>query len=88
VVILLIIAVSRFFAHRYRPGSVLELTLDGPLPDRGSSSGLPFWQPRESGLNVVREALRSAQDDPRIVGLAIKIYDPQMELAQAQEMVN
>jgi protease IV len=86
VVILLIIAVSRFLSHRYRPGSVVELTLDGALPERASSS-VPFWQTRESGLNVIREALRSAEDDPRIVGLAIKIYDPQMELAQAQELV-
>ena len=86
IAIFLIIAVSRFFAHRYRPGSVIMLTLDGPLPERASYPGLAFWQPHQEGLNVIREALQSAQKDPRIVGLAIKVYDPQMELAQAQEL--
>ncbi|MGO9264974.1 MAG: signal peptide peptidase SppA [Candidatus Binataceae bacterium] len=86
IAILLIIAVSRFFAHRYRPGSVVVLTLDGPLLERASYPSLAFWQPHQAGLNVIREALRSAQEDPRIVGLAIKVYDPEMELAQAQEL--
>jgi len=35
---------------------------------------------------VIRRALKSAETDDRIVGLAIKIVDPQMELAQAQEL--
>lgn len=85
--VFLIIAVSRFFAHRYRPGSVVVLKLDGPLLERASYAGLAFWQPRQNGLNVIRQALHSAQEDPRIVGLAIKIYDPSMELAQAQELI-
>jgi protease-4 len=54
--------------------------------ERTNSSVLSFVQQQQVGLNVIRQALRSAQDDPRIVGLAIKIYDPDMELAQAQEL--
>lgn len=85
-VVTLIIAVSRYIAHRYRPGSVIVLSLDGPLMERASYTSLAFLQPHPAALNVIREALHGAQDDPRIVGLAIKIYDPEMELAQAQEL--
>ncbi len=66
IAILLIIAVSRFFAHRYRPGSVVVLTLDGPLLERASYPSLAFWQPHQAGLNVIREALRSAQEDQNL----------------------
>jgi len=34
----------------------------------------------------VRSALKTAADDPRIAGLALKVIDPEMELAQAQEL--
>jgi protease-4 len=34
----------------------------------------------------VRRALNIAQDDPRIVGLAVRVIDPQFELAQAEEL--
>ncbi|HLW70236.1 MAG TPA: signal peptide peptidase SppA [Candidatus Binataceae bacterium] len=85
-VVFLIVGVSRYIAHRYRPGSVLQLELDGPLSER--ADGSPFGRTRANGLglNVVRRALRSAAEDPRIVGLAIKVFDPDMELAQAQEL--
>ncbi len=82
----LVIALSRYISHRYRPGSVIVLELDGPLQERANTQGFSLRQPRVGALNVIRKALRAAQDDPRIVGLAIKIIDPVMELAQAQEM--
>src|SRR5260370_19912172 len=82
----LVIAWSRYISHRYRPGSVIVLDLDGPLQERANTQGFSLRQPRVGALNVIRTALRAAQDDPRIAGLAIKIIDPVMELAQAQEL--
>jgi protease IV len=85
-VVLAIILVSDFVSHRYRPGTVLVLELNGPVPERGSVSILGVLNTHEAALNVARRALINAQDDPRIVGLAIKVIDPQMEFAQAQEL--
>ena len=86
VLIVVIAEVVRFFAHRYRPGSVIVLRLDGPLLERGSYSLINLAQPHYTALNVIRRALQGAEHDPRISGLAIKVIDPQMELAQAQEL--
>jgi protease IV len=86
VVLLVIVAVARFFAHRYRPGSVIVLQLDGPLLERGSYSLLGLTRAHETALNVIRRTLRGAENDARITGLAVKVLDPDMELAQAQEL--
>jgi protease IV len=88
VVTLAIVGLVRFFAHRYRPGSVIVLQLDGPLVERGSYSIVGLATQRETALNVVRRALRGAQNDPRISGLAIEVFDPDLKLAQAQELTN
>ncbi len=88
IAIIVIVALTRFFAHRYRPGSVLVLKLDGPVMERGSYSITGLAQSRYTALNVVRRALRGAETDPRIAGLAVKVIDPDMELAQAQELSN
>jgi protease-4 len=85
-IFLVITIVSQYISHRYRAGSVLTLELDGPVAERGGASGLGLFKPRVIPLNVTRRALKNAQDDPRIVGLALKVIDPQMELAQAQEL--
>ncbi len=85
-VLILIVAVSRYIQHRYRPGSVIVLELDGPLAERASSPGLGLVKAHTTALNSIRHALRGAQEDPRIVGLAIKVVDPEMELAQAEEL--
>ncbi len=86
IIILLIIAISRFIAHRYRSGSVIVLELDGTLKERADESNFGLWPSNSNALSSIRQALTSAKDDPRIVGLAIKIFDPTMELAQAQEL--
>jgi protease-4 len=86
IVISVIVGVARFFAHRYRPGSVIVLRLDGPLLERGTYSILGLARTHQTALNVVRRALRGAENDPRITGLAVKVLDPGMELAQAQEV--
>ena len=83
VVIFVIIGVARFFAHRYRPGSIIVLQLNGPLLERGSYSIPGLGQAHQAALNEIRRALRGAENDPRITGLAVKILDPDMELAQA-----
>src|SRR6266851_3424173 len=85
-VVLAIILVSDFVSHRYRPGTVLVLELNGPVPERGSVSLLGVLNTHEAALNLARRALINAKDDPRIVGLAIKVIDPEMEFAQAQEL--
>jgi protease-4 len=83
-----IVALTRFFAHRYRPGSVLVLEINGPVTERGSYSVLGLTQPHHTALNAVRRAVRGAERDSRIAGLAVKVIDPDMELAQAQELSN
>ncbi|MGH7933918.1 MAG: S49 family peptidase, partial [Candidatus Binataceae bacterium] len=82
----LIVAVSQYISHRYHPGSVLVVKLNGPVVERGSNSVLGILNSQVTPLNVLRRALNSAENDPRIVGLAIKVIDPQMELAQSQEL--
>src|SRR5579885_2029524 len=80
-----IAAVADYVNHRVQPNSVLILQLDGPLVERESGiAGLV--SEHETALNVVRKALREGAADPRIAGLAVEIFDPQMELAQAQEL--
>lgn len=75
-----------WWSHRVAPGSVLVLKLKGPVIERGSVGFRGLLAARETPLNVVRRALDEAAQDPRIVGLAVKITDPQMEFAQAQEL--
>src|SRR5258708_39691885 len=43
--------------------------------------------PHQTPLNKLRNSIDHAAKDKRIVGLAIEVIDPQMELAQAQEIV-
>jgi protease-4 len=87
VVLVLIVVVSQYLSHRYRPGSVIVLTLNGPVVERGTPVRGLIGN-NEVPLNAVREALKAAGKDPRIDGLAIKVIDPQMELAQAQEIAD
>ena len=86
VVLFLIISISQYLSHRYKPGSVLVLKLDGPVVERSTTNALGMLSPDQTALNVIRRSLRAAGTDDRIVGLAIKVFDPQMELAQAQEL--
>jgi len=85
-IVIVIVGIARFFAHRYRPGSVIVLQLDGPLLERGSYSLVGLRRAHQVALNVVRRTLKGAENDPRIAGLAVKVLDPDMELAQAQEL--
>lgn len=86
VVVVVAVGISRYIAHRYRPGSVIVLDLDGPMGERARPTTLGVLPAQGISLNHIRQVLTAAQEDPRIVGLAIKVYDPTFELAQAQEL--
>ncbi|HEY2523786.1 MAG TPA: signal peptide peptidase SppA [Candidatus Binataceae bacterium] len=75
-----------WWSHRVAPGSVIELALKGPVIERGTDGLRGLVDENRTPLNVARRALREAAADPRIVGLAIRITDPEMEFAQAQEL--
>ncbi len=87
VVLIMIVVASQYITHRYRPGSVIVLELNGPIVERGTPV-LGLLSRSQVPLNYVRRALKTAEDDPRIAGLAIKVIDPDMELAQAQELAD
>src|SRR5271155_5405850 len=87
VVLIAIIGVSNYLSHRVQPDSVLEVDLDGPVVERGGTGVLGLLSKSQTGLNVVRNAINQGAKDPKIVGLAIKVIDPEMELAQAQELI-
>ena len=92
VVILVVLGIvallSEYISHRVQPGSVLVVTFNGPVVERGSTNLLGMLSPHETPLNVMRVALTKAAKDPRISGLAIKIIDTEMELSQAQEIAD
>jgi protease IV len=88
VIVLAVIShIVNWWSHRVPPGSVLELTLKGPVIERGTDGWRGFVSDDQTPLNEARRALREAAIDPRIVGLAVKITDPEMEFAQAQELI-
>jgi protease IV len=84
---LMVILVSQYIAHRVQAGSVLMVTMKGPVVERGDGGLLGLMNQHQTPLNELRVAIDHAAKDKRIVGLAIEVIDPQMELAQAQEIV-
>lgn len=87
IVILAVIAViSDYLSHRVEAGSVMVVTFKGPVVERATPSFFGALAPHETPLDKLRVALNLAAKDPRITGLAIKIIDTEMELAQAQEI--
>ena len=75
-----------YIAHRVPSDSVLVVTLKGPVVERGGNNVLGLLNSNQTALNFFRRAVRRGAKDPKIIGLAVKVIDPQMELAQAQEM--
>ena len=80
------IHIVEWWSHRIAPGSVIELELKGPVIERGTDGLRGLVDDNQTPLNVARRALRQAAEDPRVVGLAIRVTDPEMEFAQAQEL--
>ncbi|HVB79856.1 MAG TPA: signal peptide peptidase SppA [Candidatus Binataceae bacterium] len=87
IVLGVIMHVVDWWSHRVAPGSVLELALKGPVIERGTDGLRGLVNDNQTPLNVARRALRQAAADPHIVGLAVRITDPDMEFAQAQELI-
>src|SRR5271156_12923 len=82
-----IIAISEHISHRVQPDSVLEVELNGTVVERASSSVFGLLSKNETALNTLRNAINHGAKDPKIVGMDIKVINPEMELAQAQEIV-
>ena len=87
VVLVAIVGISEHIMHRVQPNSVLSVELDGTVVERGSSSVFGLLSKNETALNTLRDAIDRGAKDPKIVGLEIKVINPEMELAQAQEIV-
>ena len=86
-VLFIIALVLDYFTHRVASNSVLEIKLTGTIVERGSANLLgALRSSNTTALNNVRSAIHNAERDPRIVGLSIKVIDPEMEMAQAQEI--
>ena len=86
VVLFLIIAISDYLSHRVLPGSVLNVELKGPTVERGGGGVLGLLNAHQTPLNLLRYAIDRGAKDSHIVGMEIKVIDPEMELAQAQEI--
>jgi protease IV len=87
VVLFAIVAISDYISHRVQPNSVLAVELNGPVAERGGTGVLGLLSRKQTALNELRNAIDSGAKDPRIVGLELKVINPEMELAQAQEIV-
>jgi protease-4 len=85
-VIAAIVIASDYVSHRIPSDSVLVVRLAGPVVERGNNGVLGLLNKHETPLDFVRSAIDRAVRDQRIGGLAIKILDPEMNLAQAQEL--
>jgi protease-4 len=86
-VLFAIVAISDYISHRVQPGSVLAVELDGPILERGGSGLSGLLSTHQTSLNELRNAIDRGAKDPKIVGLELKVINPEMELAQAQEIV-
>ena len=84
--LIVIALVSDYFTSRIASNSVLVVTLRGPVVERGGPGVFGLLSSTQTPLNAVRRALELARDDARIVALVVKVIDPRMELAQAQEL--
>ena len=82
-----IVAISEYISHRVQPNSVLSIEVDGTIVERASASVFGLLSKNQTALNTLRNAIDRAAKDPKIVGLELKVINPEMELAQAQEIV-
>ncbi len=87
VVLFAIVAISDYISHRVQPNSVLAVELNGPVVERGGGGVLGLLSKQQTAMNELRNAIDRGAKDPKIVGLELKVINPEMELAQAQEIV-
>jgi protease IV len=89
VVLFILALVVDFFTHRVPSNAVLEIKLTGQVVERGSTNWLGALRgANQTALDNVRTAIHNAERDERIVGLVLKVIDPAMEMAQAQELAD
>src|SRR5260370_2565724 len=86
VVLLMIAGISAYISHRVQPDSGVDVELKGPTVERGGGGVLGLLNAHQTPLNLLRYAIERGAKDSHIVGMEIKVIDPQMELAQAQEI--
>jgi protease-4 len=87
VLAIIVMAISDYFTHRVANDSVLKVVLDGEVLERGHYGILGALTGGDyTALNLVRKAIHQAATDDRISGMAVEVIDPEMELAQAQEI--
>jgi protease IV len=86
VVLLLIAVISDYISHRVQPDSILDVELKGPTVERGGGGVLGLLNAHQTPLNLLRYAMERGAKDSHIVGMEIKVIDPELELAQAQEI--
>src|SRR5688572_13014436 len=68
-------------------GSVLEMRLDGDIPEQSASDALSrLTGAAELTMLDYLEALRKARDDDRINGLLVRIERPNVGFARTQEL--
>ncbi|HEY2663759.1 MAG TPA: signal peptide peptidase SppA [Candidatus Binataceae bacterium] len=87
VLAIIVMAISDYFTHRVANDSVLKVVLDGEVLERGHAGVLGAIGGGDyTALNLVRKAIQRAATDSRISGMALEVIDPEMQLAQAQEI--
>ena len=87
VLLFAIVAISDYISHRVQSNSVLAVELNGPVVERGGAGVLGLFSKKQTALSELRNAIDHGAKDPKIVGLEVKVINPEMELAQAQEIV-
>ena len=89
VLAIIVMAIADYFTHRVTSDSVLKVVLDGEVLERGPAGVLGALGGSDyTALNIVRKAIERAATDSRISGMALEVIDPEMQLAQAQEIAS
>jgi protease-4 len=84
---LVVVAFMVRASQQPKKGSVLEMVLDGEIPDHVSVDGLAqILGGRDLTMRDYVEALRLARDDRRINGLVVTIGQPEVGSAKLQEL--
>jgi protease-4 len=86
VVLFMIAVISDYISHRVATDSILDVELKGPTVERGGGGVLGLLNAHQTPLNLLRYAMERGAKDSHIVGMEIKVIDPELELAQAQEI--
>lgn len=85
--VLVVVAFMVRASQQPKKGSVLEMVLDGEIPDHVSVDGLAqILGGRDLTMRDYVEALRLARDDRRINGLVVTIGQPEVGSAKLQEL--